>query len=180
MSMEPYRNSLVLTSKAAAYDDILDDVIKPGFMRRYDLITCENVGHAYTELRIGIKRASYIDWLEGEKSPSAATLYWMDDPVILVEGEQLIVRFTGCTSGDELKVTIVGITKCIAPVITRIPETVTVPATASPEATPPLPPIAQEIEKITPLPKAEGKVPRKRYIWEMRKTIEEQEVSPSA
>jgi len=171
--MEPYRNFIKKISEGAAYDDLTDTEVKQGFARRMDLITCENVNHAYTELRIGILRAGMEYWLEGEKSPSAATLYWMDDPVILAENEQLLVRFTGCTDGDELKVTVVGITQCIAPALEAVPEAIPVPAHSSPEATPPLPPIAQEIEKIPSLPVAEGKAPRKRYIWELRKTVEE-------
>jgi len=112
--MEPYRNRIKKISTGDTYDDLEDTEVKQGFMRQLDLITCENVNHAYTELRIGVRRAGADEWLEGEKSPSAATLYWMDDPVILAEGEQLVVRMTGCADGDELNVTIRGVTQAIA------------------------------------------------------------------
>ena len=172
--MEPYRNSIKKISSGDAYDDIVDTEVKQGFVRRLDLVTCENAGHAYTELRIGILRAGAEYWIEGEKSPSAATLYWMNDPVILAEDEQLVVRFTGCTDGDELNVTIRGITQPIFPMLDPDHGTTKDQARAVPEATPPLPSIQKELEKIPSLPVAEGKAPRKRYIWEVRKLTQEE------
>ena len=108
---EPWKDKKATPCSDATFQDVELEKVRRGLEIRTDLIVIENETTAFTKARIGIKRHASIDWLEEEKSPAAATLYWMDTPVSLIEDERIVVRFTGCTLKDKLNVWGYGLLK---------------------------------------------------------------------
>lgn len=105
---ELYQAALTLTSAGAAYDDVNSERVKPGKLLRVNLVGVENYTTDFTSLRIGVNNRGNISWYGEEKSPVAAELYWLPEVLMVPEGASLTVRFTGCTSGDLLRVNIQG------------------------------------------------------------------------
>jgi len=100
--------SLRKASANATDEYLLSRPVERGQQWRVELVSCEDETTAFTYLRIGIRRGGIDAWLEEEKTPSAGTRYWMNDPFWLAEGERLVVRFNGTTLGDKLAVDVKG------------------------------------------------------------------------
>lgn len=67
-------------------------------------ITAEDETTNFTRVMFGIADGDNIHWLADKTSPLAATKYWISDDIPIEQGEEIIVRFTGTTSGDALTV----------------------------------------------------------------------------
>jgi len=95
-------------SDGSANVDLVSPKVHQGLRWRVELVSAEDESSAFTYLRVGVRRGGFVNWLEEDKDPRAGTLYWMPDPFWLDEGYEVIIRFNGTTSGDDLKATIVG------------------------------------------------------------------------
>ena len=69
---------------------------------RLDHVSAEDKTTACTSLRVGIVRGGVFYPLEEQITVVAATLYSSVQPVHLLAGQQLRVRFVGTTSADKL------------------------------------------------------------------------------
>ena len=100
---------LLLTSTAAAgSNDLRTKPVGPGWLRCVQRVAVENETTLYTDLRI-LKAGRGAEFLVAEEdNPAAATLYWIDTPVYLMEGQYLVARLSGCTAGDVIKVYVTG------------------------------------------------------------------------
>ena len=78
---------------------------RQGVMR---YITVENETNNFTRLLIGIRDIDQVHWLADKVGAAAGTKYWISDDVPIEDGEEIIARFTGTTSGDVLTVTARG------------------------------------------------------------------------
>lgn len=63
----------------------------------------------FTKLRIGVWDGATFHVFEEHSNPTADTLYFTSDELIVREDMQLQVEFQGCTSGDDLEVFIQGV-----------------------------------------------------------------------
>lgn len=91
------------TSDGTTALDIESKVVQIGWKRTIQRVAVEDETTAYTDVRIGyIDRGDRIGWYCEQDSPQAAVLYWMKDPVVLQEGDRLLVRLTGTTDEDVL------------------------------------------------------------------------------
>jgi hypothetical protein len=96
---------LILSKQAATgTNDVRSAPVPENQLHCYQHVTVENESHAFTDLRIMKAGRGGEFLLQEQDSPQAATLYWMTDNVYLAEGQQLVVRFTGCTADDKLRV----------------------------------------------------------------------------
>lgn len=96
---------LILSRQAAAgSNDVQSDPVPAGQLWCFQHVTVENETSAGTDIRIMKAGRGGEFPLEEQDSPQAATLYWMTDDIYLTEGRRLLVRFTGCTLGDRLRV----------------------------------------------------------------------------
>lgn len=100
---------LVLTKTAVAgSNDVSMDPVAPGWLWCIQRVAVENETTAYTDLRL-LKAGRAADLLLVEEdSPAAATLYWINKPVYLMEMQYLVARLSGCTVGDVIKVYLTG------------------------------------------------------------------------
>ena len=100
---------LVLSKTAVAgSNDLRTEQVKPGWLWCVQRVAVENQTTLYTDLRI-LKAGRGAEFLLAEEdNPSAATLYWVDTPVYLMEGQYLVARLSGCTLSDVLKVYLTG------------------------------------------------------------------------
>ena len=107
-----YKREVKETSDGSTNVDIELEEIPNGYKRTIQHIAVEDETSAYDYLRIGYKSeyGVYHWWVE-EKSPAAATLYWMSDPKILQEDDRLVIRFNGTEDGDVLAAYIDGFTE---------------------------------------------------------------------
>lgn len=100
---EPQVIRLTKVSAGAAYDDLETTPVEATYRLVTENHAVENETNTFTSVRAFIKGHGYEHWLWEQKSPIAATLYWFEREISLEEGEQLAFRFTGCTSGDQLR-----------------------------------------------------------------------------
>lgn len=63
---------------------------------------------ACTEVQININRGGILYAQEEQLSPVAGYLYWIDQEMVLMEGEQLELYFSGATASDKLKAYVGG------------------------------------------------------------------------
>lgn len=71
-------------------------------------IAVEDETSACTSVRIGRGTQQRPRWLQEQPAPQAGQLYTEENEHHLGEGEQLVVRFTGSTSGDVLVANVEG------------------------------------------------------------------------
>jgi len=96
-------------SDATTNIDIKSDAVRHGWKRTIQRVAVEDETTACTEIRLGyIDKMELIAWLAEQETPQAGVLYWVKDLVVLTEGQQLIVRFTGSSSPDALNVYATG------------------------------------------------------------------------
>lgn len=109
MASKKFPFALVLSKKAATGSNDLEmDLIEDGQLYCVQGVTVENETSAYTDLRILIGGVGEEMALFEEDTPQAATLYWTTDEVYLREGQALVCRLSGCTSGDKIRATLRG------------------------------------------------------------------------
>ncbi len=95
-------------SAGAAYDDLKSDRPKAGEVWCIQNAAVENETNNTTLLRIFIEGRGYEHFLDEQLNPLAAHLFTLPRDVFIHEGEMLVARFTGCTSGDKLAMYLSG------------------------------------------------------------------------
>ena len=89
-------------------EDIVIPIEAPGQLLCVQRVCFEDEDNACTEARFGAKRGSGLIWIESVELPTAGALYSLVDPLWLPGEYQLVVRFTGSTTGDDLYVLVLG------------------------------------------------------------------------
>ncbi len=103
------RIRLLLESGGVTVENIDTDPVPRGEVWRIDFFSAEDLTTALTEFRVGILRGTVFSPLVEQDSPAAATLFWQNDVHRLGEGEQLRLRATGATSGDQIEFHVNGL-----------------------------------------------------------------------
>jgi len=91
-----------------AYDELVYRHHLEQYFLQITRISLEEESNAPDSMRLYVKGHGYEHWVGEEKSPSAGTLYWIDWPTYLVEGETLVARFYNTTAGNKLHMLIEG------------------------------------------------------------------------
>lgn len=103
MHQVPVLFDLTLISSGSGAQDLDLERVPAGWRWHLDHVAVEDVTNNATSVRIGIKRGTTFLALEEQKSAVGGTLYSVDRPFSLEEGNILTARFTGSTSGDTLR-----------------------------------------------------------------------------
>ena len=107
-----YKQEVKETSDGSTNVDIELPAVETGFKRTIQHISVEDETNDFTELRIGyITQFDRRHWWVEEKTPEAATLYWMNDSKVIQAGDRLVIRFKGTTNADVLAAYIDGFTE---------------------------------------------------------------------
>jgi hypothetical protein len=96
------------TSAGGTYDDLESETVKPGTVLEIRHVAVENRTTAYTRLVIGVGDGLSFFEKEEEDAPGADNIYWTRSKFLIPSGKKLRARLTGCTSGDELRLTYEG------------------------------------------------------------------------
>lgn len=103
----PYYDVLSKVAGAGS-NDLESDQVETGRFYCIQSIAVENETTDYTKLRLlSAGTGGELPFAE-QKDPLAATLYWFEDDVYLIEGMYIVARLTGCTANDVLKVYLRG------------------------------------------------------------------------
>ena len=98
-----YRREASEISDGSTNVDIEFPAVKDGYKRTLQNLSAEDETSDFTELRIGyITQFDVRHWWIEEEALVAARLYWMDKEKRLLEGDKLVIRFTGTTDKDVL------------------------------------------------------------------------------
>lgn len=109
MGQKKYPFEDILTKQASAgSNDVQMSRIRSGWLYCIQHVAIENETNDCDDVRILKAGAGGEFLLFEEDATEAATLYWIDEDIYLTESQYLLVRFTGCTLADELKVYIRG------------------------------------------------------------------------
>ncbi len=104
---QPFDDVLTLVASDGS-NDIATKQVPPGELWCVQRVAVENETTAYTDLRL-LKAGRAAEFLLVEEdNPEVATLYWIDTPVYLMEGQYLVARLSGCTANDVLKMYLTG------------------------------------------------------------------------
>lgn len=106
--LEDYKDRKVGVGVTGADVLVKSDYVKIGKRYCFQRVTFEDKTSAFTSLRVYVEGHGYEHYLAEQKSPAAATLYWLKDPIYLIPGERLVAKFTGTTTGDVLEMCITG------------------------------------------------------------------------
>ena len=106
-----FRQRVSKASGGGTYDDVTFGPVDPGQRYAIERLAVEDETTAPTgDIRVYVDGHGYLHWELEQDSPAAATLYWLkgERPLRLHEGESLVARFTGATSGDKLHMYLEG------------------------------------------------------------------------
>ena len=104
---QPFDEVIPLVAEAGS-NDVETERVRHGELWCIQRAAVENETTAYTDLRL-LKAGRGSELLLAEEdNPEAATLYWIDTPVYLMEGQRLVARLTGCTASDVVKLYVTG------------------------------------------------------------------------
>jgi len=103
----PFAQTLRLTA-AAGTNDVEMDPVRPGYIYCLQRVSIINETSAATKVRIIDAGDADELLLEEQNAPQADTVYWISEPIYVTEGNNLLVRWTGCTASDVLKVYVKG------------------------------------------------------------------------
>lgn len=92
-----------LSAAGGTYDRVMSEPVPRGEVWHINSHSFENESGARGTARAYIAGHGLEHWLWEQTSPSASTLYWSEDNIMLGEGERLAVRQESCTSGDKLQ-----------------------------------------------------------------------------
>jgi len=93
---------------AAAADELLSELVKPGYLYCVQHVSFRNKTSATTRMTVAIRAGGRQVDIAEEDTLTAAKLYWYDVPFYVSEGERLAVTLTGLTGGDDLLVYATG------------------------------------------------------------------------
>lgn len=95
---------LVLSGKAVAgSNDIKQDEVVSGQLYCIQRFAVENETSGAADVRLFKAGVGGEFLLAEEDAVQVDTLYWIDTPFYLHEGQYAMARFTGCTANDTLK-----------------------------------------------------------------------------
>jgi len=96
------------TSGGATNEDIYFEQVDQGEKWCVQHVAARDNTSAFSRLLLGVERQGSYRWIEDTPSPAAGTYYTFHEPIYLYEGDRLVVRFVGTTSGDSLEAVIRG------------------------------------------------------------------------
>ena len=106
-----YKQDLKKDSTGQAYEDLVDVKVPSGYKRTFQHISVEDETSAYDLVRIGYLKTGGAHWWVEEENPGAGRLYWMRDAKVLRDGDVLLLRLWGTSSGDKLAAYVDGFTE---------------------------------------------------------------------
>jgi hypothetical protein len=98
----------VIKGAVGTSDDLESPLIEQGTVLEVHHVAVENRNTAYTRLVIGVADGLSFFQKEEEDSPAANNIYWTHSTFLIPAGKKLRARLTGCTSGDNLRMTYEG------------------------------------------------------------------------
>lgn len=104
----PYREVQAAAGVTGSTVTITFDTVPTGKFRRYHRTGIINNTSATTKARLIMRGHGYDHLLWEENTLTAAVLYWDSDPVVLTEGEYLVMTLTGTTTGDYIYAFAIG------------------------------------------------------------------------
>ncbi len=107
--------TLKKTSGAATSEDLKSEPVPEGQIWAIQSGSLRDVTTACTKFQVLIARGTELEPQEEQASPPADTLFWLDREYHLEEGEQIVARFTGSTSGDQLEAYFRGYREMVTP-----------------------------------------------------------------
>lgn len=105
---EDYKEPLSDVSDGSTDVDIESERVQRGERVVLQRISAIDETTAFTRLRFGVGGHGKPIWFSEQDSPGADNWYWEKEPIHLVEGEFLVARFTGTTTGDQLRLHLLG------------------------------------------------------------------------
>lgn len=103
-----FRHRAKMLAVGGAYDDLAYRHPVEGFWLQITRICVEAKGSNPEKIRVYVKGHGYEHWVGEEAEPSHSTLYWIEWPTYLTEGEQLVARFYGMDATNELEMLVEG------------------------------------------------------------------------
>ena len=105
-----FREPRQATGSGGASDDVTFGPVEPGRVYTIDELAIEDkTTTVTTEARVLISGHGYDHPVLEQATPAAGTLYWLEGRTLhLFEGETLVARFVGATSGDVLQMYLAG------------------------------------------------------------------------
>jgi len=97
-----FRQRLSKVAAGGTFDDLKFGPIKAGEIYHIQGLAMENEATTITDIRVFIDGHGYNHYLYEQKAPAAGYLYWAEDDFYVFEGEELVIRFTGCDPLDKL------------------------------------------------------------------------------
>ena len=101
-------DEVVKASAAGTQDDLESPLVEQGRILEVTHVAVENRTTAYTRLVIGVADGLSFFQKEEEDTPAANNIYWTKSKFLIPAGKKLRARLTGCTSGDNLRMTYEG------------------------------------------------------------------------
>lgn len=96
------------TSAGAAYDDLSFGPVPFGQEWHVRWIASQDEDNGITKRGYAVKRGGLLYWLHEEAITTAALRHGQKVEATLTEGDELVVRLTGCTSSDALHAWLTG------------------------------------------------------------------------
>ena len=110
---DDYKEPLGKASDNATNFDLKGPQVKRGERLVLQRISAVNETDSFTTLRFGVEKTGVISWFSHQASPIADVYYWENKGIPhLVEGERLVVRFSGATVGDKCRANLFGYREC--------------------------------------------------------------------
>ena len=103
-----FRHRVKGIAAGGAYDEIEYRHSLEAFYLQITRISLEEKGTASSSIRLYVKGHGYEHWIGEEKTVVVDTLYWIEWPTYLVEGETLVARFIGATEDNVLEMLVEG------------------------------------------------------------------------
>lgn len=104
---QPFDLSLTADADAGS-NDVKMDRVPSGWLYCIQHTAVENETTDFTDFRIMKGGVGGEFLLEEQELPEGGVLYWTNEGYYLHEGQYLLVRFTGCSAGDKLRVYLTG------------------------------------------------------------------------
>lgn len=101
-------NEVSKGSAVGTTDDLESPLVEQDTILEVTHVAVENRTTAYTRLVIGVADGLSFFQKEEEDSPAANNIYWTRSKFLIPPGKKLRARLTGCTAGDNIRMTYEG------------------------------------------------------------------------
>lgn len=98
----PFRYVINKTADGSSSQDLESDQVPLGYAWTVEHVLCRDVDNALTRIRVLVGGDGEEYPVCEQDDPTADTAYWYTEEVTLYEGDRLVARFVGATSGDAL------------------------------------------------------------------------------